>query len=51
MSEDDLMLIGKFKSVDSDIQRNRELIARILFRRRSKDVEKFFEDYKTLFGK
>lgn len=49
--EDDLMLIAMFKSIDTDIQRNREMIARILFRRRSKDVDKFFEDYKTLFGK
>lgn len=51
MREDDLMLIAMFKSIDTDIQRNREMIARILYRRQSKDVDKFFDDYKTLFGK
>jgi hypothetical protein len=50
MREDDQILIGLFKSVDSDVQRNREIISRILFRRTTKDVEKFFDDYKTLFG-
>ena len=50
MREDDHMLIALFKSVDSDVQRNREIISRILYRRTTKDVDKFFEDYKTLFG-
>ena len=50
MKEDDQMLIGLFKTVDTDIQRNREMISRILFRSTSKEAEKFFEDYKTLFG-
>lgn len=50
MKEDDQMLIGMFKTIDTDIQRNREMISRILYRRQSKDAEKFFEDYRTLFG-
>jgi hypothetical protein len=50
MREEDQMLIALFKSVDSDVQRNREMISRILYRRTAKDVDKFFEDYKTLFG-
>ena len=48
--EDDQMLVALFKQVDSDVQRNREIISRILYRRNSKDVDKFFDDYKTLFG-
>ena len=51
MREDDQMLIGMFKSIDSDVQRNKEMISRVLYRRQTKDVDKFFEDYKTLFGK
>jgi hypothetical protein len=50
MKEDDSMLIGIFKSVDTDIPRNKEMISRVLYRRPSKEVDKFFEDYKTLFG-
>ena len=50
MREDDQMLIALFKSVDVDVQRNREIISRILYRRTSSPVDKFFEDYKTLFG-
>jgi hypothetical protein len=45
------MLIALFKSIDTDVQRNKEIISRILYRRNTKDVDKFFEDYKTLFGK
>eukprot|EP00347_Sterkiella_histriomuscorum_P023264 403335317 len=51
MREDDQMLIGLFKSIDTDVQRNKEMISRILYRRQTKDIDKFFEDYKTLFGK
>jgi hypothetical protein len=51
MREDDQMLIGLFKSVDTDVQRNKEMISRVLYRRQTKDVDKFFDDYKTLFGK
>ena len=50
MREDDSKLVGLFKSIDSDVQRNREIISRILYRRSSTHVDKFFEDYKTLFG-
>jgi hypothetical protein len=50
MREDDQMLIALFKSIDTDIQRNREIISRLLYRKSGKDVDKFFEDYKTLFG-
>ncbi len=51
MREDDQMLIALFKSIDQDVTRNKEMISRILYRRQTKDVDKFFEDYKTLFGK
>lgn len=44
------MLIAYFKTVDTDTTRNKEMISRILYRRTSKDVDKFFEDYKTLFS-
>ena len=50
MREEDQMLVALFKSIDSDVQRNREIISRIVFRRISKDVDKFFDDYKNLFG-
>ncbi len=46
-----MILIALFKSVDADVQRNKEMISRVLYRRQSKEVDKFFEDYKTLFGK
>jgi hypothetical protein len=48
LREDDQVLIGLFKS--SDVQRTREMISRILYRRTSSHIDKFFEDYKTLFG-
>ena len=48
MREDDQMLISLFKT--SDVQKKREIISRILYRRQSSHVDKFFEDYKTLFG-
>ncbi|CDW85886.1 UNKNOWN [Stylonychia lemnae] len=51
MREDDQMMIGLFKSIDTDVQRNKEMISRVLYRRQTKDVDKFFDDYKTLFGK
>ena len=50
MKEEDQALIALFKSVDTPV-RSREMISRILYRRASKDVDKFFDDYKTLFGK
>lgn len=50
MKEDDQVLIGLFKSVETNV-RSREMISRILYRRNSKEVDKFFDDYKTLFGK
>lgn len=50
MKEEDSILVALFKSADRDVQRSREMISRILYRRTSKDVDKFFEDYKTLFG-
>jgi hypothetical protein len=48
MREDDQVLIGLFKS--SEVQKSREMISRILYRRTSNHVDKFFDDYKTLFG-
>jgi hypothetical protein len=48
LREEDQVLIGQFKS--SDVQRTREVLARILYRRTSSHADKFFEDYKTLFG-
>ena len=51
MREDDLILIALFKSVDTDVQRTKEMISRVLYRRQTKEVDKFFDDYKTLFGK
>ena len=48
MREDDQMLISFFKTCE--VQHNREIISRILYRRQSSHVDKFFETYKSLFG-
>jgi hypothetical protein len=38
-----------YKTVDADIARNKEMISRILYRRMTKEVDKFFDDYKNVF--
>jgi uncharacterized protein YaaN involved in tellurite resistance len=50
MKEEDQVIIVLYKTIDLDVQRNKEMLSRILYRRISKEVDKFFEDYKTLFG-
>jgi len=49
--EDDTLLIATFKSVVEDAPRSQEMIARVLYKRQSKEVDKFFEDYKTVFNR
>lgn len=50
MKEEDAVLIVLFKTCDVDKARNKEMITRILYRRSSKEVDKFFDDYKTILG-
>ena len=49
--DEDAILIATYKSVVDDAPRSQEMIARILYKRNSKDVDKFFEDYKAIFNR
>jgi len=49
LRDDDL--IELFKKVDNDVHFNKEIISRILFKRKSREVDDFFKAYKGIFQK
>jgi len=51
LMEEDQTLIVMFKTVVEDASRSKEMISRVLFKRQSKEVDRFFDDYKTVFSR
>jgi len=49
--QDDNSLIGQYKNIASQDEASKELVTRILFGRNSKDVERFFDLYKSTLTK